>query len=203
MNAPRQQLNLIDPQLLPVAARPSVATLLTVLTLAAVAVLGHYAWEKARFSEALAQTGTEPAAADEAAPDPALQALQRQIERDELLSQGLARASDLPTDTAVVLRQVAAALPPSLWLTDVEMSGRNGLRIAGGTLDVSALSDYAVKLGDIASLKGRALHALSVEPRQPPSAPVESSGAAVESMPPHHVFVLANGEATVSTQATP
>lgn len=188
----KQQLNLIDPRLLPVPARPSVATLLALLAAAGVAVLGHGGWERAHYDEALAPPGALQAEALEVSrPDPALQTLQRQVERDELLRDGLARASDLPIDSVGQLRQLSAALPNTLWLTDVELTGRNGLRIAGGALDVTALATYAARLSNIASLKGRQLQALTVEPQQP-EALGDADGAAAERLPPHHLFVLAS-----------
>ena len=188
----KQQLNLIDPRLLPVPARPSVATLLALLAAAGVAVLGHGGWERAHYDEALAPPGALKAEALEVSgPDPALHTLQRQVERDELLRDGLARASDLPIDSVGQLRQLSAALPNTLWLTDVELTGRNGLRIAGGALDVTALATYAARLSNIASLKGRQLQALTVEPQQP-EALGDADGAAAERLPPHHLFVLAS-----------
>ena len=192
----KQQLNLIDPKLLPVPPRPPVAVLLALLAVAALAVMAHFAWERAQFNMALAHFGTLQAPApEEAAPDPALQALQRQVERDELLRDGLARASDLPADSVGQLRQLAAALPHTLWLTDIELTGRTGLRIAGGTLDVTALAAYAARLSDIASLKGRPLQALTVEPQLP-----EPQSDAELRMPPHHLFVLASGEAQAANK---
>ncbi len=198
----KQQLNLIDPKLLPVPARPSVLSLLVLVAVVAVAVQAHYGWERTQYNRALAQAGAEPGAAPEAAaaePDAALQALQRQVERDELLRDGLARASDLPADSVGQLRQLAAALPNALWLTDVELSGRNGLRIAGGTLDVGSLSAYAMRLGEIAGLKGRPLQTLTLEPQRP-EALNDTEGAGAESLPPHHLFVLAGGEPPASSK---
>ena len=192
----KQQLNLIDPKLLPVPARPPVAVLLALLTVAGLAVVGHFGWERAQFNLALAHLGTLQApAAEEAAPDPALQALQRQVERDELLRDGLARASDLPADSVGQLRQLTAALPHTLWLTEVELTGRNGLRIAGGAVDVTALTAYAARLSDITSLKGRPLQALTVEPQL-----AEAQGDSEPRMPAHHLFVLASGEAQAANK---
>ena len=199
----KQQLNLIDPKLLPKAARPSVVELVSILAVASVAVLGHYSWEHARFVAVLAQPGTGQAAAapDEGASDAALETLQRQVERDELLRDGLARASDLPADSATQLRQLASALPDTLWLTDVELSGRTGLRIAGGAQDVAALTIYAARLGEIASLKGRPLQALMVEPQRTESRG-DSEASTAESRPSHHLFVLASGDPQTSIKDT-
>ncbi|KNZ33512.1 MAG: hypothetical protein AD742_06385 [Methylibium sp. NZG] len=201
----KQQLNLIDPRLLTAAARPSAITLVIMLGLAAVAVQAHYGWERLQLKRALAGSSVEPAAAapvDDAASqaERALQALQRSVERDELLLDGLARASDLPVDSVSQLRQLAAALPQALWLTEVELSGRTGLRIAGGTLDVAALSGYAARLGEIAALKGRALQTLTLVPQRPE--PANGAAAEADALPPHHLFVLASGEPQTTAKDT-
>ena len=194
----KQQLNLIDIKLLPVAARPSVATLLCVVATATAALVAHYGWERAEFNRTLLRSASEPAAAANpaaaaGAPDTAQQALRLEVERDELLLEGLARASDLPTESVGQLRQVAAALPAALWLVEVELSGRSGLRIAGGTLEVADLSAYARRLGEISSFKGRSLQTLTLEPRRPEPRGEGSQDEAGQ-MPPHHLFVLASEE---------
>lgn len=195
MTLMRQHLNLIDPALLPVTAWPSVPGLLGLLALVGALVLGHYGWERSRLAQALLQAAGAPAGTPEpVVPDPVRQALQHQVERDELLRDGLARASDLPADSVGQLRRVAAALPDTLWLIDVELSGRSGLRIAGGALDVAALTTYAARLGQIDSLKGRPLQTLTLEPQRP-VAGTEAEGAAPATLPPHHFFVLASGDA--------
>lgn len=191
------QLNLIDERLLPVPQRPSVAAVLAVAVLCGIGGVVHLHWERSQLARSLAQPGAESLATSEEVPlDPVYETRLRQLQRDERLRDALAGFSDLPQDSAARLRQLAAALPDALWLTDVQFSGSRGVRIAGGALDTAALAAYATRLGQVPAFSGLPLKALSVEPARDDNAAAESGDGAAP--PPatrvvHHHFVLTSG----------
>lgn len=172
----RHALNLIDAKLLPQPVRPPIPVLLSTLALALSGLLGHFAWERSQFAATLARPGAAEALSEvEQPPDPAFEERLRQVQRDEALRDALAGVTDLPRDSAVRLRALARALPDALWLTEVELSGRSGLRIAGGALDPSSLAAYVARLGQIDGLRGLPLKVASVEPLLPQASDAEAA----------------------------
>lgn len=198
----RHALNLIDPGLLPVPTRPPVSVLLGVLVLAVGGLGVHYSWERTQFERTLALPGvTESGLEGEEHADPAHAQRLHRVVRDEALADALSGIIDLPRDSAARLRALTQALPDSLWLTEVELGGRSGLRIAGGTLDSAALAPYVARLGQIDGLQGLPLQVVSMEPHQPESASLDGEPAAVADAPAvkpvappaQHRFVLEGG----------
>lgn len=197
----RQQLNLIDVQRLAVPVRPTLGTLALVVAVALLGVGAHFNWERSQYQKLMSGSAALPeqAPAEESAPDPAFDSRSRKVERDELLLAGLARATDLPSNSAGLLGQLTAALPDALWLTEVEFTGRKGLRISGGALDLAGLAVYANRLSDIAALGGVAIQVLTIEPRAAAleGADTDDPGAPA-SLPAHHHFVLGSETASAS-----
>lgn len=195
------QLNLIDERALPVPARPSVAAVLALALLCGVVGIAHLHWERTQLARSLAQPGADTLAGGEEAPaDPAYDARLRLVQRDERLRDVLAGFRDLPLDSAARLQQLAAALPDALWLTDVQLSGSRGVRIAGGALDTAALAAYATRLGQVPAFSGLPMQALSVEPtldEAPPRDAGSHAPAAATARALHHHFVLTSGRMLV------
>lgn len=194
----RHALNLIDPAMLPSPAQPSVAALLVLLSVCFIGSAAHLSWERMQFARTLALPGAAEVGAESLEPaDPAFEQRLLQVQRDEALRDALAGVNDLPLDSAVRLRALAQVLPDSLWLTEVEFSGRHGLRIAGGALDTPALAAYVARLGQIDGLKGLPLQFVSVEPQSAEAVDAEASGTSDKPAmrPAHHRFVLASTDA--------
>lgn len=192
------QLNLIDERALPVPARPSVAAVLALALLCGGVGFAHLHWERAQLARSLAQPGADTVASGEEAPvDPAYDARLRLVQRDERLRDALAGFRDLPLDSAARLQQLAAALPDALWLTDVQLSGSRGVRIAGGALEPAALAAYATRLGQVPAFSGLPMQAFSVEPTHDEAARRDAgdptSAAATAHTAQHH-FVLTSGQ---------
>jgi Tfp pilus assembly protein PilN len=193
----RHALNLIDAKLLPSPAQPSLAMLLGVLGLAIAGAAGHLSWERMQFARTLALPGAAEAAAEHLEPsDPAFEQRLAQVQRDEALRDALAGFSDLPLDSAARLRALAGVLPDSLWLTEVEFSGRTGLRIAGGALDTAALPGYVARLGQIDGLRGLRLQFVSVEPHSAEAVDADATqaDASAAARAAQHRFVLASSD---------
>lgn len=187
-----QQFNLIDPRLLPPPLILSGVRLAAVALLVVVGLAVHTGQERHRLSRTLAQVSTPPAAVEVAAegadgsPSEAGEAaLQATIRQRRALRDLIAKADDRPADGASMMRSVIAALPPTVWLTEVDLRGRQGLRIAGGTLDPVSLRSLAERLSQIDALRGVAVETLRIEPS-------EEEAAGDSGLPPTHSFVLAS-----------
>ncbi len=194
-----QQLNLLDPSLLPPLRLLSGARCLVIAALALVAVGGHWAFENGRMTQALRAAGVPASAPADAAAAAAASAsaagdgtlaLQAQLVRSEALRALLDHGDSLPPDSATLLTSVIAALPANAWLTEVDISGARGLRIAGGIVEPRALAAYAQRLAAVLPLRGVPIETLRVEP--PPPASDDSTDAR---RPAHHSFVLASAGA--------
>ena len=198
------QLNLIDERALPVQARPSVAALLTLSLICGGVGVAHLHRERAQLARSLTQPGAETLAGGEEVPaDPAYDARLLVVQRDERLRDALAGFRDLPQDSAARLQQLAAALPDSMWLSDVQLSGSRGVRIAGGALEPAALAAYATRLGEVPAFSGLPMQALSVEPTSDEAARRDTgdnaSVAAMARAVQHH-FVLTSGQMPVDDE---
>jgi hypothetical protein len=160
-----QQINLVDAGLLPPLRLISGARLAALCLAGAALVGGHWAVERAALARSLAAAGaneTVDAAPDNQGNDGLNELRERVAQRSAL--RDLLEADHLPHNTAALLRAVFDALPPSLWLTDVELARERALRISGGTLDVGALDAFAHRLSAIAALRGVPIHTLRLEP---------------------------------------
>lgn len=160
-----QELNLIDPRLLPRQHLLSGARVIAVaaigLTLAAV----HYAVERQRLQDAMHAAGMTPQVEETAPPaDDGDAAMQARIAQRQALHEMLSKADRLPRDSASTLRAVIQALPETIWLTEVDVVGTQGVRIAGGATDPAALRGFADRLAHVESLRGMPIETLRVEP---------------------------------------
>lgn len=174
-----QQINLIEARLLPPPRMVSGARLAGLTIAGALAVLGHWSYERIALARALAAVPGADAAAQAAAPDTTegvaaetsdeLAVRREQVAQREALRNLLA-AEPLPEHPAALLQAVVAALPPTLWLTELELARERSLRIAGGALDAAALDQFAARLGRVDSLRGMPVATVRLEPIAPGAA---------------------------------
>ena len=172
------QINLVDASLLP---KPALIDGRAAAAIVGVALLGvaiHGGMESAQLRSALAANPalatTTPAADDASAPARGLAAQAQQLQRSLALRDALAQSHSLPGDSARLLQQVMAALPDSLWLTEIDLRGNQSIRIAGGAMDASALAGFSASLARIDALKGTPVLVLQLEPQ------VRADGASVD-----------------------
>lgn len=190
-----QQVNLIDASLLPPRRLLTARSMLVAWAAGSLFVLSHLAWERNALRNALV---VEPAASSaESNPQavPATEgdaAMQRRIVQSEALRQMLRRSGQAMPDGAALLRQVIAALPESMWLTQIDIAGTQAIRIAGGTTDPKALTDFADRLARIPALRGVPIEAVRIEPQEANA----GGGDGAAATPAHHNFVLASAQAT-------
>ena len=204
-----QQINLIDPRLIPQRQWLPVPLLLGACASALALVVGHYLYESAAMKQVLAAsaaptsaaTAASSAAAAEGGPAAMAQAgasvanesaaLQARIATLEALRAGSRSQSRLPKGIESVLNAVVASLSDSIWLTEIDLGPDGSLRISGGTLDALALAGMAQRLAQVPALKGTRIGVLRIEPwGSEPSA--STDGRAAASAAPGHRFVLAS-----------
>ena len=182
-----QHVNLIDERLLPTRQLLSGARVIAIGVLGLLLVGGHAVVESQRYAQlntdaaALAAT----AAVDGGETDDT--AIQAQISRRQALRDLLAKVEQRPFDSAALLRQVVAALPERVWLTEIDVLGTQGLRIAGAAIDSAALNAFAERLGRIESLRGVPIQTLRIEPLK-----TDADDGATAKPAAAHAFVLAS-----------
>lgn len=175
------QINLVDASLLPRPALINGRAAAAIVGVALVGVAVHGGIESAQLRLALATSPAQAAAVADAASAPAggLVAQTQQLQRNLALRDALAQAHRLPDDSARLLQQVMAALPDTLWLTEIDLRGSQSIRIAGGALDASALAGFSASLARIDALKGTPVLVLQLEPQtRADAASVDDSSAA-------------------------
>jgi len=189
-----QQLNLLDPGLLPPKPWLTLGPVAAVVALALGAVALHGLSARDALALALLAPDATAEASAESAADAEIEALQRQVQRNAQLLATLADPTRQAPDSAAVLAAVVQALPPTVWLTEVELSAPARLRISGGTLDLQALPLLGARLAAIDALRGQPVSTVRVEPRV-----VEAATEASEGQPPAapvlraHLFTLVGG----------
>jgi hypothetical protein len=189
-----QHVNLLDYTLLPARPWPSATALAVVFVAVSTAVGAHGLYESRRLAQALAQTpAEEPGAPLQAVGNDALAGLQHRVAQKQALLDVIQAQQSLPPEPAGALAALMAILPDAAWLTDVELQGARGVRIAGGVLDPAALLVFARRLGTIPALGGLPMQTVRL---------VHDEGSqlgdddARPPMPPSHRFVLANVESS-------
>lgn len=160
-----QELNLIDPRLLPRQHLLSGARVLAVAAVGLTFAAVHYGVERQRLQDAMHAAGMTPQVEAAATPaDDGDAAMQARIAQRQALLEMLSKADRLPRDSASTLRAVIQSLPETIWLTEVDVVGTQGVRIAGGATDPAALRGFADRLAHVESLRGMPIETLRVEP---------------------------------------
>lgn len=182
-----QQINLLEPKLLPTPELVSGARILVVAVLGLLGVSLHLGIEQDRMARTMAAAQAAPpseigesleALGQDGDPALRVRLLQRQALRDVL-----AKHQALPPDSASLMSQVMAVLPETLWLTEVDLVGLQGIRISGGALEPEALRQFAERLATIPTLKGAPVETLRLELDE------DNPGSAAD-RPAAHQFVL-------------
>jgi Tfp pilus assembly protein PilN len=187
-----QQINLLDPSLLPARDWCTASLIVGVGLALAAALIGQIGYERHAMARLLAAPG-DSAAVDGAAPaDAELADLQQAIDRDEALLRSVGSLVDLPQGSAAQLRDLFAVLPETLWLHEVELGAARSLRIRGSTLQPQALTVLAQRLNGSPSFRGAALQVLTLQRES-----VESSADAKPADVPY-VFVLGSNDSSVA-----
>jgi hypothetical protein len=149
-----QQINLLEPSLLPKRDWFNGKNIVVGVAAAVALLSAHWAFEAVSMKRVMALATPAPGAADPAAPLVSVDELDRELSegqsrltRGELLMQAVASLTDLPTDNAARMMWVVNALPETAWLSEVEFTGRRGVRIVGGALAANDLAGFSNRLG--------------------------------------------------------
>lgn len=201
-----QQLNLIDPALLPPKRRLTAGPFALLLVLAWGAVLAHALAVRGDLALALQLETPAPEAAEaaEAAPAEARQqALQQQVEGQARLLATLGGEAGPQIAAADLLAAVVQALPPTVWLAEVEWHAAGGLRVHGGTLDVQALTAFSQRLAAVPALAGLPIATVRLEPRvvDDDGAAAAADGSALPPVVPAHWYTLVAGTVAAAAAA--
>lgn len=177
-----QQINLIDGGAQGGRDWLNGLVLLAVSATACAAVAAHYGYEYRAWQQLLAiPSAPDEAAADPVANDPLslqLQLAEAELAGGERLQQAVSLLVDAPRNTAQRLASLVAAMPPSMWLKEVEFVGAQGLRISGAALRSEDLSAYSAKLSATPAFAGLPVHVLAVDHRAAKAAPMAAPQAA-------------------------
>jgi hypothetical protein len=200
-----QQINLLEPSLLPKREWCTGRVIVAVAGVLAVAVGAHYMHESAGIKRALAAGSPAPsdAAASAENSDPIEAQLrdgQSRLARGEMLMKAVAGLTDLPRDNARRLQALIAAMPDTVWLQEVEFSGERAVRIVGGATQSAALAGFSQSLGATKEFEALPLHVYALAPRdtEPPAQPQPGDDAKEERAPapaPQYRFVLSSVDA--------
>lgn len=182
-----QQINLLDPSLLPPRDWFTGLHIISLATLLALGVLAHaaletWAMKRLRASDAFAAAEAAPPAPE---PTPAEDTATNRVQRNRALLAAVNGLTDLPRDTAHRITALTGALPAAVWLREVEFSGQRNIRIAGGTLEPQALAALSSRLGATDAFRDQPLRVFSLAPLTA----AEDTGA---SAPPAFSFVLSS-----------
>jgi hypothetical protein len=186
-----QNINLVDARLLPPLRLVSGLRLATLAFAGALLVFGHWGFERLALARAMAAANavdSNDANATNTDGNDGLAELRERVAQREALRDLLA-ADQLPQQPAVLLRAVIEALPPTLWLTEVDIARERTLRISGGVLNVAVLDPFTERLAQVALLRGVPINTVRLEP-------ADAQGAAQETRVPRSWrFMLASGSA--------
>jgi len=188
-----QQLNLLDPGLLPPRRRLTAARFALLLALACGAVLAHALAVRSELALALRLDAPAQEAAEAAPADAELQALQQQVDRNARLLATLGDDRPAPAAAAELLAAVVQALPPTVWLAELEWHAAGGLRVHGGTLDPQALSAFSQRLAAVPALAGLPIATVRLEPRVVDGDAAAADGAPLPPVVPAHWYTLVAG----------
>jgi hypothetical protein len=187
-----QQINLLEPSLLPKREWCTGQSIVIGAALLASAVVAHYAHEKMSLQRMLASSSpAAPTAQASAATgdgiDAQLRDGQLRLARGEMLMKAVGGLIDLPRDNARRLQTLFAAMPETIWLQEVEFSSERNVRIVGGATDSGSLTSFSRRLGATEAFQGLPLHVYSLQPREaepgvvlPPEAAASASDAPAE-----------------------
>lgn len=190
-----QQINLLDPSLLPARDWCDGRFVLGLALLLSLGSTAHLAYETHALERFLAHAGSDAqdnATADASMTDAALAELQARVAANENLLQAVGTFAELPRGNAARLRDLIKAMPETLWLQEVEFSVERGVRIAGNALDAGALARFADRLGTQPAFQGLPLHLFALQPDVADATAGASDTVPASTPPAHYGFLLSS-----------
>lgn len=203
-----QQINLIDDTLRQGRDWANGVVVLSVLSLSALAVVGHGAyeqwqWQRATVLAAQADTAREASGAAMQQANTQLAQLQAQIAADDQMRRAAAAMVDPPQNCVARFEQLVGALAPSMWMQSVAFSGARGVHMVVNGLRQSDLARYADGMSATKAFSGLPIEILSVERKELAQASQDEGGEAKAKSVPYYVFELAGSDNIAPVGATP
>ncbi len=161
-----QQINLLDPALLPQRDWCNGRFILGLAAALLVVVGGQWGYERQAMAALLATSMPSTAAqADTAALDSEIAELHGQLAGSEALLRSAGGLAELPTGSAARVQALIDAMPQNLWLDEVEFGVNQRVRISGGVGDAAGLAAFSKRLGEATAYSGLPLRVVALEPQ--------------------------------------
>ncbi len=197
-----QQINLLDPALLPHRDWCNgrfIVGMSAVLLLAIGGQWGHERWAMAQLLAHSAAAGAEATAAATASIDAEIAELNTQLAGGEALLRAAGGLVELPKDSAARIESLIAAMPQNLWLDEVEFSADRRVSIAGGVSDAAGLAAFSKRLGESSTYGGLPLRVVALEPRESDAPEIagasgQTTTATLKKVSYHFVLASAEGD---------
>ena len=194
-----QQINLLDPALLPQHDWCNGRFILGMGALLAIVIGGQSAYEQQAMSRLLANsTMAAPAEASTAAIDGEIAELKGQLASSEALLRAAGGLSELPKDNATRVQALIDAMPQNLWLDEVEFGINQRVRISGGVGDAGGLAAFSRRLGEAQAYSGLPLRVVALEPQDSELAERRDKSVTLNAPPVNAAFhfVLSSTDST-------
>ena len=194
-----QQINLLDPALLPQRDWCNGRFILGMGALLAVVIGGQWVYERQAMTRLLANSAVAaPTEASTAAIDGEIAELQSKLASGEALLHAAGGLSDLPKDSAARVQALIDAMPQNLWLDEVEFGINQRVRISGGVGDAAGLAAFSQRLGEAQAYGGLPLRVVALEPQDSESAERRDKSVTLNAPPVNTSFnfVLSSTDST-------
>lgn len=203
-----QQINLIDDTLRQGRDWANGVAVLSVLSLAALAVAGHggyeqWQWQQASLRVAEADSAREANGAALQQVSAQVAQLQAQIAADDQMRRAAAAMVDPPQNCVSRFEQLVGALAPSMWMQSVEFSGARGVHMVVNGLRQSDLARYADGLSAAQAFSGLPIEILSVERKELSETTQDEGAEAKTKSVPYYAFELAGSDNIAPIGGTP
>lgn len=198
-----QQINLLDPALLPQRDWCNGRFILGMGALLAVVIGGQWTYERQAMTRLLANSVVPaPVEASTATIDSEIAELQSKLAGAEALLRAAGGLSELPKDSAARAQALIDAMPQNLWLDEVEFGINQRVRISGGVGDAAGLAAFSRRLGEAQAYSGLPLRVVALEPQDSESAERRDKSVTLKTPPMnasfHFVLSSADGEGLTS-----
>lgn len=197
-----QQINLLDPALLPAHDWCNGRFIVGLGAVLALATLGQWHYEKRALAALVAaSTPEEEPEVSTATIDAEIAALTAQLAGGQALLQVAGGLTELPHDSAARVRSLISAMPQNLWLDEVEFGVNKRVRISGGVGDAAGLATFSQRLGTSTAYSGLPLRVVALEPNdgEAPQRPESTVALTAPPMNSAFRFVLASTDGIEST----
>lgn len=166
-----QQINLLDPALLPQRDWCTGRFILGMAAVLAVIVAGQWFYEQQAMARLLARSQAADTGEHLSALDEEIAEMQTQLAHSEALLRTAGGLTELPKDNAARAQALFDAMPQNLWLDEVEFGANQRVRIRGGVSDAAGLATFSQRLGTAAAYSRLPLRVVALAPQE--QGPVE------------------------------